>query len=400
MSRPWDEWIPGVLNESQVQRLRGQGYIRLADDVEIDGSAFDLSVSGRALEMKKGSVKPSAAAADYGGMVQREGLALPFRPFRGLFHLRKKHTYVFQLRESIDKRLADAGFHGQATTKSSIGRLDVLTRLIVNGMDSYEGFTDAGLQRGDGQMYLEVTPITFPIVLRVGTCLSQLRLFYGDPHDVEMRGGQLFRAAFPGCEKSEGSLSVDLGNAQVGGICASAFCASERAPELRIDKGERSLDPHRFWKLKRSEMGRLTIGKDRFYILRSKEKIALPDGVAVYCRASDETIGEMRIHYAGFVHPLFGRERTDGSTGTPLIFEVRGHQVNVTLTDGERMASLIFYRMSEHCKGQVSSRSRRGGGAPVKGAQNYQDQGLQLSKFFKPWPARLKEFGDGNVRPA
>lgn len=29
-------------------------------------------------------------------------------------------------------------------------------------------------------------------------------------------------------------------------------------------------------------------------------------GVAVYCRPSDETIGEMRIHYAGFVHPGFG----------------------------------------------------------------------------------------------
>ena len=95
------------------------------------------------------------------------------------------------------------------------------------------------------------------------------------------------------------------------------------------------------------EFKRLYIESDNFYILRSKEKICVPGGVAIYCRASDETIGEMRIHYAGFVHPHFGRLREDGSKGTPLIFEVRGHQLQVSLADNEKMANLIFYRMSE-----------------------------------------------------
>jgi dCTP deaminase len=80
------------------------------------------------------------------------------------------------------------------------------------------------------------------------------------------------------------------------------------------------------------------------------EHISLSGEIAVYCRAIDETIGEMRIHYAGFVHPLFGRERKDRKHGTPLIFEVRGHDVGVTLTDGEKMARLTFYRMSEACE--------------------------------------------------
>ena len=103
--------------------------------------------------------------------------------------------------------------------------------------------------------------------------------------------------------------------------------------------------------------------------MRSQEKIALPAGVAVYCRAIDETIGEMRIHYAGFVHPLFGRERNDGQTGTPLIFEVRGHDVKVLLTHGEKLARLTFYRMSKD--------------APLtKEVTDYTDQTLKLSSFF------------------
>ncbi len=79
----------------------------------------------------------------------------------------------------------------------------------------------------------------------------------------------------------------------------------------------------------------------------------------------------MRIHYAGFVHPFFGRNRKDNTIGTPLIFEVRGHDVEVALTHGEKMARLTFYRMSEDCVKEEPS--------------NYDSQTLELSKFFAPW---------------
>ena len=112
-------------------------------------------------------------------------------------------------------------------------------------------------------------------------------------------------------------------------------------------------------------------------VSRSKERISLPQGVAVYCQAMDETLGEMRIHYAGFVHPFFGIERGDEKKGTPLIFEVRGHNVKVNLTDGETLARLVFYRMSEDCKKEKNDN------------QDYNEQELTLSKFFEPWPKQL-----------
>lgn len=132
------------------------------------------------------------------------------------------------------------------------------------------------------------------------------------------------------------------------------------------------------------------IEKDKFYLLRSKEKISVPPGIAIYCRASDETIGEMRIHYAGFAHPYFGYERNDGVEGTPLIFEVRGHQVNVTLTDGEKMANLTFYRMSKDGEKEESKNGE-------KKESSYQKQSLQLSKFFAPWPDKIKVKEDGTI---
>ncbi len=130
----------------------------------------------------------------------------------------------------------------------------------------------------------------------------------------------------------------------------------------------------------------MALKQNEFYILRSKERLALPAGVAAYCRAIDETIGEMRIHYAGFVHPFFGRDRKDGTVGTPLIFEVRGHDVEVSLADAEIMAKLLFYRMSKDAvKGQPSP---------------YDDQELKLSAFFRDWPEKLKQNVDGSVQAA
>ena len=85
----------------------------------------------------------------------------------------------------------------------------------------------------------------------------------------------------------------------------------------------------------------------------------------------------MRIHYAGFAHPYFGFERQDGIDGTPLIFEVRGHDVHVSLRDGEKMARLIFYRMSQDAE------------KPEKTA--YDTQTLKLSKFFAEWKPRKRE---------
>jgi dCTP deaminase len=138
------------------------------------------------------------------------------------------------------------------------------------------------------------------------------------------------------------------------------------------------------------EHDRLYIKPDVFYILRSKEKLCVPKGVAIYCRASDETMGEMRIHYAGFVHPHFGLFREDGTQGTPLIFEVRGHQVPVSLADKEKMANLIFYRMSEDPP-ELTEEEKK------EEAKGYGSQDLKLSTFFEEWPKDFKRNDDGTV---
>ena len=82
----------------------------------------------------------------------------------------------------------------------------------------------------------------------------------------------------------------------------------------RPEKDDDRPDPTSYWETKNinKDIELFEIEPDAFYILRSAELISVPANIAVYCRAIDEAVGEMRIHYAGFVHPRFGLNREDG----------------------------------------------------------------------------------------
>lgn len=378
MAELWDTWVPGVLNRSQMQLMSDKGFITgVIDPSSIDESSIDLHLSGDGYELVEGSVKP------FGGRFIHEltqtGLAqrLP-TPENGEFVLHPKRTYLFRIRERLEE-LNGSSIWGQATAKSSIGRIDVLARLVVNGMKHYEGFNPTKLGR-QTEMFVEVTPITFPVRVREGCSLNQLRLFYGNPESSLLQGEEISRTCFAGSGDGTHNLTVSLDNSDVYGANGCGFCAVEGStPDEPIplwkDDDTPKPDPARWWKLVRSdENQRLRIKKNSFYILKSYERLTVPPGIAVYARAIDEEIGEMRIHYAGFAHPHFGWERADDMHGTPLIFEVRGHDVDVNLRHREVLARLKFFRMSQD--------------PDSSGSNAYNEQELKLSSYFDDWTSK------------
>jgi len=381
-----EDWLPGVLSAGQVGHLSSEGYLENVNADAIGHSAVDLHLADEGYCLPEGSIKPFGER--YLQQLKNQGLVTSLTPENGVFTLSRQKTYLFPVRERLNLRKTDFQFSGQATAKSSVGRVDVLARLIVDGMASYEGFTPDAAREGSGEMYVEITPITFDVRVKPDITLTQLRLFKGHPFDFATTHPSLYGAVLKGAANNDGTLSVDLTPVEIGGLKTSAFVATrdDAADAIPLWKDVPRPEPWKYWRfVAADERRRLSIKENNFYILRSKERIALPSGIAVYCRASDETIGEMRIHYAGFVHPNFGREHND--LGTPLIFEVRGHNVNVSLRDGETMARLIFYRMSEDAN------------SSGKPDSPYEEQNLELSKFFGKWPEKLREAGEGRVEP-
>src|SRR5436190_18402008 len=63
-----------------------------------------------------------------------------------------------------------------ANPKSSTGRLDVFTRVIADGTRRFD-VIEAGYH---GPLYAEISPKTFPVLVREGSRLSQIRFRVGD----------------------------------------------------------------------------------------------------------------------------------------------------------------------------------------------------------------------------
>jgi dCTP deaminase len=389
VNKVWDRWVPGVLSKNQMRQLCDSGYVNSVDFSKMDHSSIDLHLTADAYHLTRGSVKPFGPS--YLKQLRAHELEEKITPNAdGNFLLKPRSTYLFRLKESLHG-LKGLDIWGQATAKSSVGRVDVLARLVVDGMKHYERFSPEDLPEDDAELFLEVTPFTFPVVVRQDTSLNQLRLFYGRPEDCELTGKEIARTCLAG-EGRDNHLTVNLNLVDVQGVKGCGFRAS-RAPEgepiaLWKKPHQERPDPSKWWKIVQPDRhGRLSITRDHFYILRSNEKLTLPAGVAVYARAIDEEIGEMRIHYAGFAHPFFGWERLDEERGTPLIFEVRGHDVNVSLRNEEILARLRFFRMSEDA-------ARDSKETKNTGEESYNEQDLKLSGYFSGWSAAPTVAGD------
>ncbi len=315
---PWKEWIPGVLSKNQVEQLCKESYISNYSDSgpQIDYSSIDLHLSNEGYGMIEGAIKPSGPRYNH---ILNKNMKLARKLSKdenGYFLLKSKETYIFKIKEEIS--LGDCNsIYGLATAKSTIGRMDVLVRLIVDGVDRYDYCDPDGLKRGNGNMYVEITPITFHIFVKENIPVTQLRLFWGRPEDCELKGLEIYHSILLNSSRTDGTLSVDLTPTKINGYEVSAFSANVAADNddpIILWKNNKRPNPCNHWKFLKAEpikginKLRLLIEKDAFYILRSKERISLPGGVAVYCRAMDETFGEMRIHLYWFCSSIFRKK--------------------------------------------------------------------------------------------
>src|SRR5580692_9731519 len=92
----------------------------------------------------------------------------------------------------------------------------------------------------------------------------------------------------------------------------------------------------------------LTLVPDEFYILMTKEAIAVPPQYAAEMIPYDTRAGEFRVHYAGFFDPGFGWSEESGTAGNSRgVLEVRSHEVPFLLEHGQTVGWLRYERMAE-----------------------------------------------------
>jgi dCTP deaminase len=255
-----------------------------------------------------------------------------------------------------------------ANPKSSTGRLDVFTRVIA---DETRGFDriEAGYH---GPLYAEISPRTFPVLVRAGSRLSQIRFRHGAA-TLDAAALRNLHAAERLVDDDHADVSDGIAvGVDLGGLGPLIGYRAKRHTGL-IDVDQRAAyDVAEFWEPLAAQKNKLILDPDEFYILASKEAVQVPPNYAAEMVPFDPLVGEFRVHYAGFFDPGFGYAGAGGK-GSRAVLEVRSREVPFILEHGQIVGRLIYERML--------SRPDQLYGEAI--GSNYQAQSLKLSKHFK-----------------
>lgn len=265
----------------------------------------------------------------------------------------------------------------KANPKSTTGRLDIFTRVITDYSHRFEEIRPGY----SGKLYLEVVPKSFPVKVRTGHRLNQLRIRHGhtvlsDQDILRMHGSD------PLLFSGDGNV-LDLDRLKVNNGLFLSVNLHGKDREIVGYKAKKHRDLidleninhykiSDFWEPIHSKPDdHLILEPEAFYIFASKERCRIPEHLAAEMIAYDTGSGELRTHYAGFFDSGFGGRIED--KGARAVLEVRSHDVPFLIEDGQTFCSMQFEPNTEAPDFVY--------GSDIK--SNYQGQGLKLGKHFK-----------------
>ena len=356
----------GILPSHVLKRLiRARREILAAEDIEegqIQPASIDLRLGAVAYRVRASFLPgPEATVAEKLPSVFMHEIDLT----NGAV-LETNCVYIVPLLEHAD---FSARVSGVANPKSSTGRIDVFVRLITDRAQTFDR-VESGYR---GPLYAEISPRTFPVLVRKGSKLNQLRVRHGSPQFTDTQLRRLHAEhplvdVEPDIDNGLG-FSIDL-KGDGGRI---GWRAKRHTGMIDVDK-RGALNPHDYWEsIEANAKGNLILDPDEFYILVSREAIAIPHEFAAEMVPFDPLVGEFRVHYAGFFDPGFGYEAGQPPSARGVL-EVRSREVPFILEHGQIIGRLVFERLTD----PPSEAYGEGLGS------HYQRQGLKLSKHFMP----------------
>jgi dCTP deaminase len=360
---------PGILPAQALRQLITDGALKLASPLgprQLQPASVDLRLGPTAYRIRASFLPgPGHTVAS-----KLEDLKLHAIDLRDAAVLETGCVYLVPLMESL---VLPAAFAATTNPKSSTGRLDVFTRVIADSSAAFDQIA-AGYQ---GPLYAEICPQTFPILVRQGSTLSQIRFRCGNPTESDDGLRVLQREmglVSGGVDDISGgvALSVDLKGDASGLV---GYRARRHTGIVDVD-APGSCAIADYWEPIHARGAgpsrhRLILDPDQFYILASKEAVHVPPTHAAEMMPFNPLVGEFRVHYAGFMDPGFGHAPAGGS-GARVVLEVRSHTVPFILEDGQVIGRLVYERMSE-VPDILYGRDLK---------SHYQGQHLKLSKHF------------------
>ena len=357
-----------------IRQMIDSGEV-IADKENIQPASIDLTISDEAYRMK-GTFLPRKGEkirdvidteciykADLGNPLERNGV------------------YLIRLNEKL--KLPKEKF-ALASSKSSTGRVDLQTRLLVDGYSRFD-MVPSGYA---GELWLQVIPKSFLIKLEAGERLNQIRLYncqarigWEQMEEIYETNKLLFDKDSNFIEtkdkitKEEGNklvMNIDLEGEGEGSIVGYKNISKDQVLDfgkIGFYESEDFFEP-----IYATSDRSLLLEKESFYIFCTKEAIRIPADFSGEMIAYDISSGEFRSHYAGFFDPGFGYGENGEVKGRRAVLEVRSFDNNFIFRDGQPICQMGFEKLIEPADFIYSE----------KIGSHYADQsGPKLSKHFK-----------------
>ena len=281
------------------------------------------------------------------------------------YTLYKGQSYIF---EAFDVELKEDEFM-YFSPKSSIGRVDLLCRAVFDN----NGLYDRSVKGYKGKVWVEVTPQSFNVIIKKGLPIIQAiitkeggeDLNIRDNHDIFIGNNGDYENIFFDDSTLVLTLSVQP-NELVGYV--------SKETNLPLDMREvGKLDINDFFTPIYSKDDKsITIEKNKFYILKTKENVSVPPIYEGEMLPLSHYVGELRAHYAGFFDPGFGFGENGEVGGNPGVLEVRPYET-YKYYDEQPICLFKYYELTEKPE-QVYG----------KLGNNYSNQkGIKVAKYFK-----------------
>jgi dCTP deaminase len=367
----------GILPWQEIKRLVQSGRIGSTQDIpdsQIQPASIDLRLGRVAYRVQASFLRGRSATLLTKVHELLHSTIDLTQPMPAL--LEPGAVYIIPLLERLK---LPSDIRGVANPKSTTGRLDVFTRLITECGDEFDSIP----KEYSGELYVEVSSRTFPVRVREGMKLNQLRLVRGTSarlgsgnlRELSKEKRLLYDAEGSPAPKNHIGDGVEITVDLEGDDCLGVVGYKAKGSDKAIDMDRINYyDPMDFWEaIPRPRDGRIVLETSGFYLLASKKRVRVPLDHAAEMVAHDPSMGEFRVHYAGFFDPGFGYGANGEIQGTKAVLEVRAYEVPILLEDNDLVGRLHYYPMAA-----VPDRVY---GSSI--GSSYQQQGLALSKQFR-----------------
>lgn len=367
--------IGPVLVDHQYRSLIESGALKGIKPTDIQPGSIDLRVD----EIHSVSCRPSAGSfaskvflEDYGHnpalsrSQMRKGVTLV--PGR-------YHSYLMKLSANL---ALPPDISGVCNTKSSIGRVGMNCAVICEDGKEFNQIPPGY----KGPLFLAVAPQGFPVEIRSGVSVTQLRLYSGPRDPLNERDLRFLFNNFrivvdpedrPPTFVEEGVLChVDLSGP------LPNLVSQNRGKPFRLWE-EKTADPTEYFSVKSLYKGKtLILDPGQFALVRTRERIRIPPFACAEMVAHREAQGHLTVHEAGFGDPGFGF--LDGShPGNRFVCELRNFGTDaVQISHDDPICVLRFIYTQFRPEASYGET-----GSHYQGQQS----DILVAKFFKDWPA-------------